>query len=330
MSHEIIREQSVSPNNPQPPIYFAGGFGYGEQRNARVMHYMQTLGYETSYALADKDMSLADPRFTVAVGGLSTVISRLSAMRLAASAEQFDTLTSNYQHDKAQDLTSMIEANHPGGVRAIFQSADALNGVTAMYERPDLIDNAILAYPAGIVRQPAPIKAAKGVFKSGVSAKRQVKTAPADNFEHRDNGSRLKRERVASHFTIAASVALSDQSALLSGIRRRDNAPGVSLVLGTKDWMFSPERIIDSLRSPNDVDYVMVTDKPHGVNGRKQEVKEWLNLMKLTAEAKRARQAGTIAVKPLVDRLIFSGDIPQQKREELAALAAQVDARGDS
>jgi hypothetical protein len=313
-------EASTQPNI-QPPIYFAGGLGYGEARNSLVLEYIQTLGHETIPALPDQEA--LDCRFTVTVNGLNRVISRERAM-LVASRGSAESISANYQQTRANELITMLEQQGHSGIRAIFQSADALNGLEVMRRRPGLIDHAVFAYPAGVYTQPWFWKAEIGLLRTGWERWRLPAPPAAENFEK--HGPKIKRARIAGNLTVAASVALSHQSSPLSEIRSREDAPGISWVFGLRDHMIVAERAIESLESPTDVDYILVTDKPHGVN----EVDEWLKLFPLMAEAKAAHDAGQPTTEPLTSRMVFFGDIPQQKRDELLALAARIDAKANN
>jgi hypothetical protein len=100
-------------------------------------------------------------------------------------------------------------------------------------------------------------------------------------------------------------------------------APGVSLVLGLDDWMIRPERVLESLNSAEDVDYVLITDTPHGVNGRTDVMDEIMKLFPMMEQAKEARKHGD-PTESLADRLIFSDTVTAEKREELRRLAALI------
>ncbi len=266
-----------------------------------------------------------DPHFTVTIKGLSREVSLRRAMRLAGKAE-VTNVSSNYQETRAAELATMLERESSMGAFAIFQSADAINGLKTMANNPGLVEHAVLAYPAGVIHQPNLLKASAGVVRSGWSARsaRPVALPTAEHNFEVENGKKAKRSRAAASLTVAASVALSDQSELLTDIRRHDDSPGVSLVLGTRDWMIRPERVISSLRSPNDVDTILVTDQPHGLNGRKAELEAWLGLLPVMVEAKEARRKEGYTEIPLKDRMRFFGNVPLRDRNELLALAAKV------
>ncbi|MBA3724424.1 MAG: hypothetical protein H0W89_06095 [Candidatus Levybacteria bacterium] len=312
-----------------PPIYFGGGFGYGESRNNGVLDYIKTLGHDTIPSLPDPDRRERNNNFMLRGEKGSVVLSRMQTLRLAGTMNP-DTVTSHYQHERAQELILTLESGGYTGIDAIFQSGDAINGLEVLYERPDLVGNAILAYPAGIIKQPRFLKASAGVFRSAWKARPPDDISAENNFEVGDDGKKVKREFGASNFTVAASVALTDQSHMLSEIRSRPNPHGIWLVLGLQDWMVRAEDVIESLQSPNDVDGILITDKPHGISGRKDEIHEWLKLFPLMKEAKAAREAGMATATPLASRVRFFGDISQEKQDELLTLVSKVGAKSNN
>ena len=300
------------------PFYFAGGFGYGQQRNEKVLGYIASLGYKTVPPLPDPDLGESDARFHVIEAGVEHSLSRQETMRLIARPA-IEQSVAAYQRKRAEDL--LVELQGRERVNAIFQSADALNGLIAMHAQPNLFANAVLAYPAGIIKQPRPFKAARGVLKS-VSVGRRRNHAVTESFEDQKTMSRFGRSKTAGGFVTAASVALSYQGSLLSEIREQEHTPGISLVLGVDDWMIRPERVLETL-DPDDVDYILVTNTPHGIKGRKDVMHEILKLFPMMEKAKQDRREGRIT-PPLVDRMIFMGVSPR-KESELRDIAYAID-----
>jgi hypothetical protein len=326
-----ITEAPITPQAipvDQPPIYFAGGFGYDQDRNGRVSEYLAGLGREIVPVLPNPDVRNADTGFSVVMNGIATQLPRRQAIR-TVSKPSVERSAANFQLARSEELLTSLEQGGYEKVDAIFQSADALNGLIAVHTQPEKFNNVVLAYPAGIIKQPNPLKASGGVVKSVVRG-RQVRhkaAAVVDNFEALSTSVQEKgKPKTAGGFVTAASVALSYHGPLLSEVRCEKDAPGISLVLGLDDWMIRPERVLESLNSSNDVDYILITDTPHGVNGRTDVMDEIMNLFPMMEQAKEARKAGS-PVEPLADRLIFSESVSPEKREELRGLAAGVDAR---
>lgn len=323
-THSTTPLESTPPPQEQPPIYFAGGFGYDQQRNAKVLGHIAELGYDTVPALPDPDPKNIDPNFSILANGQVRYITRRSAFGLA-SAPQVEQSVSSYQRARAYELIKSFEARG-GNINAIFQSADALNGLIALHERPDLINNAVFAYPAGIINQPHPFKAAKGVIKS-VGVGKQSRHQQYENFEHPE-GDKPRRPKTAGGMVTAASVALSYQAPLLSEVREQPDAPGVSMVFGTGDWMIRGEQVFKHIK-PTDVDYILVADTPHGLNGRKDIMDKMLELFPMMEQAKQDRQSG-IEPPPLVDRLIFTDTVSAADRAKFMQAAQGVDLAAQS
>lgn len=310
------------------PIYFSGGFGYGEGKNNSVLRHLEAQGYTTLPTLPDVARGERNNKFTVSTEKGNVVLSRMQTL-LGASKMHPDQVISQYQKERAEALIKLLDEQDRGdGVWGIFQSADAINGVLAMYERPDLVDSAILAYPAGIISQPNVLSAASEAVRTAWTARKAVRQEPT-SAENKIHDTKPRKEVGASNFTIAASVALTDQTKMLAEIRERPDAPGIWLVLGMQDAMIRPYRVIESLRSPNDVDGILITNQPHGINDRGDEFAEWLKLFPLMDNMKKARLEGSHEIRPLAhpDRLQFFGTVSETDKSKFRDLASSVDSR---
>jgi len=310
------------------PLYFSGGFMHDTLRNEEVMQHLKSLGYDTISALPNVDLPNADTNFVVTVkGGTRPVTVSRKDISYLAHKPYIETSVSAFQKSRAGELIRSLETGK-GAVNAIFQSADALNGLLAAYERPDLFNSVILAYPAGLAKQPSVLRSAPRVIRGAMATKLHKLRTPADeSFENRASSEiNTIRRRDSGGFTTATSVAMSSQSILLHELRGKDNAPHVALVLGVRDHMMPPERIIASLKSSQDVDRILIVDTPHGINGDRKTMNEVLELFPAIEQDQRPgdRQGG---VAPLVDRIDFSPSVPPKRRAQILQLAAQLDAK---
>jgi hypothetical protein len=312
----------------QPPVYFAGGLGYGAVRNQAALHYLEEAhGVETLPPLPDPNIAPNDS-YQLVMGGLGKQLTTRQAAKYAGDPK-VEMLTSDFQRKRAGELLDSLEKDKNPKVDAIFQSADALNGLMAVHEKPERFNNVVLAYPAGIAQQPKLFEASRGVLKTGAVSKLsdvRKRNNPLYNFEAGIQVKPKRGESVAK--VIAPSVALSYQAPLLSEVRQREDAPGVSLVLGLKDHMMPPKSVIQSLRSQDDVDYILVTNKPHAVNGDKSTMDEVMKLFPSMEQIKAAKlrreEVGTLS-----ERLIFTDDVPAARKAELMAAAAKVGANSN-
>lgn len=321
----MLHESAGAASQPQTPIPTThyGGFRYDQRRNNAAVDYIRTTGREAVDAMPDP-MGIVANEYTVAVGGVESVVSARTAMKYAGDVTVTHSL-SEYQKRRASELNDYHEAQGHRQVNAIFQSADALMGLQAVREKPAAYRNIILAYPAGIARQDRLAKASVAVAMSSVRSRRAVRELTPEN----DYEAHLRlagKPRTVADRVIAPSVALSYQAPLLHEIRTGEHAPGISMVLGIKDDMMRPDKVIKELQDPSDVDYILVTDTPHGINGRKDIMNETLRLLDMTEQARADREVGK-PLPPLADRLHFYGNVPESKRAELLALAAEIDAR---
>ena len=307
----------------QPPIYFAGGLGYNNARNQGVLHQIEGLGHDVVPALNDPNVGSVDTGFRMVVNGIGREVSRREAWRLAPKSE---VSTSNFQQDRATELLNTLERDGKQPVDAIFQSADALNGLLAAYQQPDRFNNIVLAYPAGLVRQPNIRRAAPKV----VPAEAMVRLKPKHLINKKIHGfeaGRREKSKNVGGFTIASTVGLSQQSKLLHEMRQKENAPGVAIVAGADDIMLSPKKVFESLESPDDVDLVLVADTTHGLNNRRDVLESIVDLLPKVEEIKQARQAEGQNPTPLTDRVLFFGRFSAEKRQQILQQAALVDAR---
>lgn len=305
----------------QRPKYWAGGFTYDQRLNGEGMDYLTKLGYDVVPALSDPDIKKADKAYTLHRFDTPAQVSTKKIANVASKPQVLLNI-SNYQLARAKELIKNLDNHGKAPVDAIFQSADALNGLLAMHERPDLFHNVVLAFPAGIVKQQHPAKSSINLFRTiYVNSLKKHKVPKESSFEPiRDS---LRLPKAGGRVTVK-SAAFSYQRPLLTNLRRRKYAPGVSIVVGTKDYIYRPDRIIESLGSANDVDFVLVTNSPHGIRGHQEIMNAILALFPKMEQLKA--QHGD-AMKPLAERLVFMDDVPQTTRNKLIRAAAKVDAR---
>ncbi len=303
------------------PLYFAGGVGYDNERNEGVAAQLNELGYETVAALPNPEITSEDKGFKVTIGDETLDISRREAYRVAHQPEVTDSI-SNLQSRRADELIAMLEHEGHDKVDAVFQSADALYGLLAMSRRPDLFENVVFAYPAGLVRQPSIIQSAPGV----VAAELMVRGKPRhrlaswrDNFEGRGH-----RPEGTGGFTTVSSVGLSQHNNLLHQVRQGENAPKIAVVVGTDDVMISPEGFFNGAISSGDVDLVRVTNTTHGINGRSEVLKE-----DVLGSLERLRAIDTAGFdpRPIVDRMEFSGKVSKKRKTRILDAAIRLDER---
>jgi len=312
-----------SPSEESKGIIFAGGHGYPASRNQIAGQYIaDKLSIESVRPLPDIITRGADSSYTIATRGIFKTVKRSEAIR-EASHPSTELSFSNFQKARAHEMISSIEAQGFNSVDAIFQSADALNGLLAVHERSDLFRNVVLAYPAGIIKQPSPLKATGSVFKSifrGRRVKHQRTTE--ELFEIPPSKRSLRApsmQKGSGGFVTAAAAALSYQAPLLHELRQQSNAPNVSLVVGIDDWMIRPARIIESLAHPDDIDFMLVTDTPHGIKGRKDVIDEIVSLFPLMEQ--RQHDGTAQSMTSFADRIIFSQGISDEARADIITAA---------
>ena len=142
-----------------------------------------------------------------------------------------------------------------------------------------------------------------------------------------------RRFRDSGGFRALASTISGYQGGLLHELRQNKDAPAVSVVLGTKDMAMKPDRIIKSLKSAEDVDFLLIVNSTHGIKGRKDLMKKILELtdvMEAQLKAKKLSERRGEVFEPgsLDDRLIFIEDGPysvsKEEQNRLKEIASQI------
>lgn len=307
------------------PIYFSGGYKYDEERNRRVADHIKSLGRRVIAPLPNPDRRDLPAGCTIRYGnGRTSEVSGWGAYRTTPSLFGAVAITSRWQEARAQQLVDHIEGQQHGApINAIFQSADAINGVLAAFKRPDMFRNLVLAFPAGLAKRDGVAEYQRGML-SRARMNRGNPWRPYE-FEPRESAwQALRRHRhtQSGGAAVAASTATSYQPQLLHELRHGESVPGVALVLGLRDATILADRVIGSLVDPdNDIDYLLITNTGHGVRGHNQTMDAMLGVLPQLEAIKAARNWNSGgSVGPLEQRTIFSEDVSAQDRERIFAL----------
>lgn len=326
---EVVRFEPEQPTEAQLPVYFAGGVGYGpgSGRTEPVLQAIADRG-RAAWTVERTALGGIDNRFAVTKGGETSIGSRGDAWRALADLAT-SRVVALHQEAAADDLLAAMDKAGIVRTDAIFQSADALNGLIAASQHPERFNNIIFAYPGGQVRRPRPIRNMKATLKEtaedrlrGSSQKEAIPTALQTHGEMAE-GRRSRLARYAAQSAMGLAATHSYQGDMLTTLRQGEQRPGVALVVGLRDWMIRYDDVFDSLGSADNVDYIMVVDGGHGIKGRQDILDNMLNLLP-ALEARK--QAGDDAAQPLRDRLILPEHISRKRADELRALADKVTA----
>jgi hypothetical protein len=326
-----IKTLATLQTTPESPFIVAGGFGYEKKRNGVASDYIKSLGHVALPPLHDPAVARAPKTFTVQTDDGATRTVRRQLTYFLAPKPEVTLVSSQYQERRADDLIAHLEEHTQAPVNGIFQSADAQNGLIAAHKRPDLFSNIVLAFPAGLVKKRSSTEYTRQMLKSAVRH-RGPKHRPdrADDFEATTRLKSVREKRKERRFSksgglaVASSVAVSYQNRLLTELRQDAGAPGVSLVLGMRDSMMKPERIIESLNDSNDVDCIFITNTKHGWNGSKQLMDQILDLFPAMEEIKAKRRTGQ-EVAPLAHRISFAEDVSAVDKLRILTLVNQLD-----
>lgn len=322
----LVEATSSNDKKDSLPMYFSGGVGVN---NLPYIIDAAEHGID-GYTLIWEGEREKDSTFLAVPKTDRAARSRMTRKetRVALADPTIDLILSQHQLNKAKTLLEVLEAEGITVTDAILQSTDALNGLLAAHEDPRRFNNLVLAFPGGVARLEDPKKSAPTVIDDAVSRIRHPRRVTSENNlrtplknSREEIKDLYKRAKPHNPFVDFASVALSDQGLLLHELRQGESAPGVSLVIGLEDPIFSPEVLIASLRDPNDVDFIMVAPVRHGIGYRRDlagEIRELIPMM----DARKAENADT-PQQPLRDRL-FLPDMPAERAIALRALADKV------
>lgn len=318
------------------PISFLGGMGHDRELNQFVAGYFQqSLGRVTLTALAEPDTKSTPSGYRVISETGTRIMPRPFAYLETAKPDTL-AITALQQEARAAELIESIKSQAAEPVTHIGQSADAQNAVIAARERPDLFKNLILLFPSGMVKKQRRTEYSRQIASSmrGEKTPKDI-VLPENDFLASTRPSSL-RERVKSKrykksggYALAATAIAADSRHLLHEMRQQEGAPGVALVLGLKDKMMRPDRIIESLISADDVDYILITNTGHGMNGRRDLAAELLRVEAMNDRRNEQRKAvrargETFDPGSLSDRLVFMSDVPREQQEKLKIIAANV------
>lgn len=324
-------------NTPETPpdteIIAYGGFGYDEERHQNLVNHIRVLGHTALDPLPDPDIDKAPKDYRVRTeDGYERRVPR-QRVYLQAARPETTLITALQQEERAEELISHLETESSGAVNGIFQSADAQNGLLAAHRRPDLFKNIILAFPAGLIKKRSPTEYTRRMVRGAREHRGDKRIIlPEDDFELpiRKNSLRERKAeqkfRKSGGFVVAASVALTYQNHLLHEMRQNENAPSVSLLLGLKDAMMKPERIIESLDSADDIDYVLITNTQHGLNGDTKLLNKALDLFPKMDETNAKRHPGE-ALGPLSERVLFTEDVADEDKDRILKLIRKLETR---
>jgi len=327
-SEPLVSDVVETPKTPAEYITF--GFGYGKADNIATI--ADELG-ETHPVIEplNDPTGVHDKSFTITMGGMRQQVGGGSArrfMRHPANQGKEISSTSAFQEKRASELIAKLEDHQENGpVRIIGMSADALSVGRVLVQRPDLVESAVLAFPAGYNTNPPTFAAAGGLAKAAFKEKRdQLRTGGLSELKRVRAEASARKAKMVGGSVIPLTVAASYQAADLSRLRQNEDAPGLSLVVGTEDPMTPGEATLNGLLSPQDVDYVLVTSGGHGIKSNPGTLKEMRKLFPMMEQLKADRKAGK-PMPPLVERMIFLDDVSQHKREAFMKIAADVDTR---
>lgn len=321
------------------PVLYMGGTLHGEKENWLASELIQSRGRRIIAPLADRITKNIPWRNEVHTDNGVKSASGPGAL-LEAPKKQTKAIVAAVQKARAKEVIAHAESQ-PEKVTLIAQSADAQPAMIAAHEKPEFFGKLILVFPSGVDKKEEVFAYSKRAAKHprGEKAPKTL-VDPENNFEDpkpsslRELGKLARRRFEGSGGWRALMSTISGyQGGLLHEMRQKEDAPAVAMVLGVNDLVAPPEQVLKSLKSADDVDFLLIVNSTHGIKGRKDlmdEILELADVMEAQSQAQEAAKARGEEFNPgsLADRLIFLDEgpysVPEEEQERLRALADQV------
>lgn len=338
---EPVVEQIPEIPKDTSPVQFIGGMQHDQSKNGTVLSYIQSTGRITLSPLPNRDTKGIPWRTRVHTGRTDEVVVSPKAL-LRTTDEETTAITSLAQEARADEVITALEGQ-PEKVTLIGQSADVQPAVIAVHKRPDLFKNLILAFPSGMPKKSkrseylrlaaSKIAEGKNINPKPVIEPENSYYPPMPTSASELGRLAMRRFKGSGGLRALASTMTGYQGGLLHELRQRGNAPGVSMLLGTRDWVGRPEKVIEGLKSADDVDFLLIVNSSHGLKGRKDLTGRMIELTDMMEARSQERKAARVRGEDfdpgsLADRLIFLEEGPykvsEEEQEKLRELAHNV------
>ena len=309
------------------PVYFHGGYG------VNCSDYLQYIAEQYGRSAFSVIYETGRPRDTAYwfgnpkdERGDSRLVPREKVRRMASSFS--GPIIAKSQIDLAADILRAMDTLGAEEADAIGQSVGALRVELAAHEAPHRVRSIVKAYPAGAIK-PDPRRIVKSSLRYAKAWRSHLKIVNEDTLGRalcapRTLFSQLKPPRDV--LTEGETVLLSHQSDILHSLRAQENAPAVALVAGENDFLFSPERILESLRAPTDIDVMYVTPGLHAIGRRKEVMDKVMSLLSgSSAENSAMLNANNKAGASFAERLILDPKVTSRRALEIRNSARQRD-----
>jgi hypothetical protein len=272
----------------------------------------------------------ADGRFVVGSkqSGEGPALEHISAREVARLGE-LGMIVPQQQIRAASSLLAVIAeraSEDPSNQRidAVLQSQSAGHGIIAAYAAPEKFGNIVLAYPGGLSGKRKgfiPGRLVRDMF-----ARRKHRPLPENDFRDPSRPGQLKSLRMQFKMPgfreDAKALRHMHLPEMLHSLRQKQNAPGVTLVIGLNDGVFKLKDYFRNLVSAADVDRIVIIPGGHAIGGRKDVLAKILEQLTIADRAKPHE-----AHKPLRERIVFPSDISPRIARKIVKFADAVDRR---
>lgn len=309
--------ETMLPNTVNAPdaargLVFMGGVGYYEERNRFVGGKIIEATGAYSHVI-----TIPDP-ITDKVAADTMVFEfphTTTELTIGSSLKHLHVPVQNrYSKLQEQQARALIEAIHAAGgqpVDAVFQSYDTSVGLLAMRMQPYKFRKVVLLDPSSIAKLPPRWQYLKEEWRAGNLRRLAThRKGPDESVRFEEPASKLqKRKRVQGSLKGKNKFApyVSYQAQMLHEIAAAEHAPEISIVASRVDNAYTPERILKSLVSLDDIKTFFVTNTRHGLIGKQ------VKLDQLIAVLTEVPASGV----SFLDKLHFADAIPQGYRNKL-------------
>jgi len=310
------------------PIYLHGGYG---APHWKYLVYLAKVHGLRAFTVLYSSKRPADTHYWVIEPGGRRMLLRKRVVKCLLPGLKGSIIAPS-QIGLATDILQAMDMLGISQTNAIGQSVGALRVMELACLAPERVGVMALPFPAGAMR--ARFQRAPNGGLDYVKAWRHHRPSLAveDNLHDFITGTvSPSRERLffepKSIFGDGDNVIFSYHGVRLSELRQQAQTPGVAIIAGQDDHLFLPERILDHLVTPEDIDYMVVVPGLHSFRGRTAVVDQVIALLTQLEARKLERQTGQIKEVSLRARLRLPATFPPHRAAGLYQRADRVDAR---
>lgn len=312
------------------PIYFEGGFGVSNPPNlaeiARNGRDAFSLEINQDQRMAGfVTIPLCDDGATAADNRQPTILTNREAIAWHFSSPESRRgymLLSIQQIWRATRLIDAMDKADIEQIDAIPQSGAGFHLWIAAFLAPQRFRNIVAAFPTGLTPPDLlPEATARVIVDPLVKRLRTLVRPEPGRFDvpEGSSGRYVKNRPSRADLYSGPYISLSDQAPLVHRLRQHPDAPTITVLAADRDMIIRPEKVVRSLRSPSDIDRLIVIPGTHGISGNGATMSQ---LVALTADNIQLDEAAK--TKPLRDRIVLPSTMELDRQRRICELADNV------